>query len=113
MLMKNVLNLDIAPLQRAPYPIAIEVKKIGCSRNAARAVEATDADLEKIRARGLQMHPAAGICFRSRYLITSEDTIEVQGAQTSGEVEFVALRHRGQLFISVGSDHNDRSLEDM
>lgn len=27
MLMKNVLNLDIAPLQRAPYSIAIEVKK--------------------------------------------------------------------------------------
>ena len=113
MLMKNVLNLAITPAQGAPHSIDVEVGKIGCSRNAARAIEATHAGLEKIRAQGFQMHPAAGVCFRSRYLITNEDTIEVQGAQTSGEVEFVALRYRGQLYISVGSDHNDRSVEDM
>jgi hypothetical protein len=113
MLMQNTLTLDITPAQGAAHSIDVEVGKIGCSRNAARDIEATKAGLEKIRAKGYQMHPPAGVCFRSRYLITNEDTIEVQGAQTSGEVEFVAVRHQGQIYISVGSDHNDRSVEDM
>ncbi len=113
MLMKNNLNLNIIPAQGESHSIAVDVKKIGCSRNAARDIEATNAMLDEIRAKGYQMHPAAGICFRSRYLITNEEAIEVQGAQTSGEVEFVAVLHQGEIFISVGSDHIDRSLEEL
>jgi hypothetical protein len=39
--------------------------------------------------------------------------MEVQGPQTSGEVEFVAIRHGSDIYVSVGSDHNDRSLGDL
>ena len=111
--MKNILPLRISPKGGEPYSIDVEVKKVGCSRHAARDVESTNRLLDEIRGKGYQIHPAAGICFRSRYLITSEEEIEVQGAQTSGEVEFVAIADRGEVFITVGSDHNDRSLEEL
>lgn len=113
MLMTNILTMKISPAGQASYTIDLDVKKVGCSRNAARDLEATNIWLEEIRAGGYQVHPAAGICFRSRYLLTNEDMIEVQGPQTSGEIEFVAAIHQGEAFISVGSDHNDRSLGEL
>jgi len=42
---------------------------------------------------------------------TQEHQIDVQGEQTSGEIEFVLLQHAGEWFITVGSDHTDRELE--
>jgi len=113
MLMKNTLTMDIVCAEGESYSIEVEVRKVGCSRHAGRNVESTNELLDGIRAKGYQVHPAAGICFRSRYLITNEATIEVQGLQTSGEVEFVAVMHEGDVFISVGSDHNDRSLGEL
>jgi len=50
---------------------------------------------------------------KSCYLLTNEDTIEVQGPQTSGEVEVVSIANDDEILISVGSDYNDRSLETM
>ena len=113
MLMVNVLPLTLLPAGGTPREIEVGVKRVGCSRNASRDVEATRTSVEETRARGFQMHPPAGVCFRSRYLLTNEDAIEVQGPQTSGEAEFVALRHGGEIYVSVGSDHNDRSLEEL
>ncbi len=113
MLLKNTLTMKVASKERAPHSIDFEVRKIGCSRNAGRDLQATNTGLDEIRAKGYKVHPAVGICFRSRYLITNEAAIEVQGPQTSGEVEFVALVHDGEAFISVGSDHNDRSLGEL
>ena len=113
MLLKNTLDLNVVPLQGPSRSIEVEVKKVGCSRNAGRDKAATQAYLETVRARGYQVHQAADICFRGRYLLTNENAIEVQGAQTSGEVEFAAAVSGGEIFITVGSDHNDRSLEEM
>jgi len=113
MLMNNTLVMTARPYGRPSHHIEVDVKKVGCSRNASRDTLTTKDHLAGIRSRGYQVHGAAGVCFRSRYLITNEDAIEVQGAQTSGEVEFVAVRQAGHIFISVGSDHNDRSLEEL
>ncbi len=113
MLMKNLLPMRIHPKNDASYVIEVDVKRVGCSRNAGRDVEATERHLQEVRSKGYQVHGAAGICFKSRCLITNEDTIEVQGRQTSGEAEFVAIAHESNIYVSVGSDHNDRSLGDL
>lgn len=113
MLMRNIVSFTVRPKDQPPFEIAVDVKRVGCSRHASRDVQAIERQLEDMRARGYQVHGPAGVCFRSRYLLTNEDTIEVQGPQTSGEVEFVVIRYGGGFFVSVGSDHNDRSLEEM
>lgn len=43
--------------------------------------------------------------------ITSAAYAPVTGANTSGEVEPVLLRHRGRFYLGVGSDHTDRDRE--
>ena len=42
---------------------------------------------------------------------TQLDHIDVQGNQTSGEIEFVLIQHKDEWFVTVGSDHTDRELE--
>ena len=39
------------------------------------------------------------------------DQIEVIGDGSSGEVEYVLMRHRGELWVGAGSDHTDRVYE--
>ncbi|MAE61255.1 MAG: hypothetical protein CMJ49_07845 [Planctomycetaceae bacterium] len=112
-LMQNTLTMRIEPAQGKVYSIDVDVEQIGLSRHAGRDIARTRADLETVRHGGCAIHDAAGVCLKSRCLLTNERAIEVQGPQTSGEVEFVAIRHAGELFISVGSDHNDRSIDQM
>jgi len=44
-------------------------------------------------------------------LLTTASTIQVSGAETSGEVEFVLLAKPDGLWVTVGSDHTDRKAE--
>ncbi len=41
------------------------------------------------------------------------DQIEVVGDGSSGEVEYVLMQHRGELWVGAGSDHTDREIEHM
>src|SRR5258707_7070417 len=43
--------------------------------------------------------------------LTTEDSIEVCGEESSGEVEFVLIGWQGRIFVGVGSDHTDRKVE--
>ncbi|WP_316230022.1 DUF2848 domain-containing protein [Bradyrhizobium sp. SZCCHNR1051] len=43
--------------------------------------------------------------------LTTSDSIEVSGGESSGEVEFVLVKSGGRLFVGVGSDHTDRKVE--
>jgi hypothetical protein len=43
--------------------------------------------------------------------LTTDESIEVMGGASSGEVEFVLLQHQGRLWVGTGSDHTDREVE--
>ncbi|MGC2776162.1 MAG: DUF2848 domain-containing protein, partial [Bradyrhizobium sp.] len=43
--------------------------------------------------------------------LTTADSIEVSGGESSGEVEFVLVKSGGRLLVGVGSDHTDRKVE--
>jgi Protein of unknown function (DUF2848) len=43
--------------------------------------------------------------------LTHDSSVEMLGEDSSGEVEFVMLKHQGQLWIGLGSDHTDRKVE--
>lgn len=43
--------------------------------------------------------------------VTVADCIEVTGERSSGEVEFVLMQLGGELWVGVGSDHTDRTVE--
>jgi len=45
--------------------------------------------------------------------VSTADAIEVIGDGSSGEVEYVLIRHDGRTWVGVGSDHTDRVFEHM
>ncbi len=73
------------------------------------AVEKHIAELEAI---GVKRPASTPIFYRvSSARLTTEETIEAVGPQSSGEVEFVILQAEGRLWVGVGSDHTDRQVE--
>jgi len=89
----------------------VSVKRLFLGRNTSRDIKGTLASLDALRAEGYSIHGNPNICKKSRYLLTNENEIEVQGPQTSGEAEYVAIFDGGEVYVSVGSDHNDRTLQ--
>lgn len=80
----------------------------GWTGRDARAVEAHIAELEAV---GVTRPSSTPIFYRvSATRLTTGAEIESTPA-SSGEVEPVLLRHEGQLWVGVGSDHTDRELE--
>ena len=47
----------------------------------------------------------------SASLLTGEETVDVSGTHSSGEVEPVLLSCEGRVWLGVGSDHTDRKAE--
>jgi len=47
----------------------------------------------------------------SNNLATTSSAIQVQHQETSGEVEYVVVVGPRDLYVTVGSDHSDRALE--
>ncbi|CAH1649608.1 conserved hypothetical protein [Hyphomicrobiales bacterium] len=43
--------------------------------------------------------------------LTTDNSIEVSGSDSSGEVEFVLIQSGGERYIGLGSDHTDRKVE--
>ncbi|MCZ4060941.1 DUF2848 family protein [Pantoea sp. LMR881] len=43
--------------------------------------------------------------------LTQKQRLEVVGSETSGEAEPFVFCHRGELWVSLTSDHTDRHLE--
>ena len=73
------------------------------------AVEKHIAELEAI---GVKRPAATPIFYRaSAARLTTDDSIETLGEASSGEVEFVLLKHAGRLWVGAGSDHTDREVE--
>jgi hypothetical protein len=81
----------------------------GWTGRDAAAVEKHIVELEAL---GVQRPTTTPIFYRvSAARLTTADSIEVLGDQSSGEVEFVLLQAHGKLWVGAGSDHTDRKVE--
>lgn len=61
---------------------------------------------------GVRRPPSTPVYYRaSAARLTTSNSIEVTGDESSGEVEFVMWQNGGSLWIGVGSDHTDRKVE--
>jgi uncharacterized protein DUF2848 len=68
--------------------------------------------IRELEAIGVTPPKSTPIFYRvSAALFTHADEIQVSGADTSGEVEFVLLQDEGGLRVALGSDHTDRKAE--
>jgi hypothetical protein len=79
---------------------------------ASRSQEKVWKHIEELKEKGVPapdeiptLYPVAS------YLITTGNTIEVVEEDNSGEVEYVLLIDKDDVYVGVGSDHTDRKLE--
>lgn len=71
--------------------------------------------IEELAAKGIPAPATTPVLFpKVAHAITTADSIEVYGEETSGELEYVLLvRNEDEIYVGVGSDHTDRKLEEV
>jgi hypothetical protein len=73
---------------------------------------AVDKHIAELEALGVKRPASTPIFYRAAAArLTIDDAIEVLGAASSGEAEFVLLQQGGRLWVGAGSDHTDREVE--
>ena len=73
---------------------------------------AVETHIRELEALGVARPATTPIFYRvAARRLTTAGAIEAAGEESSGEVEFVLLRHGGALYVGVGSDHTDRKAE--
>ncbi|MFO1328468.1 MAG: DUF2848 domain-containing protein [Rubrivivax sp.] len=104
----NRLSFDIgggARLDVSPVRLVIA----GWTGRDAAAIEH---HIEELAALGVPRPSTVPLYYRmAASLLTQDDTIEVLGGGSSGEVEPVLIRAQGRWWLTVGSDHTDREAE--
>jgi hypothetical protein len=77
-----------------------------------RDVAALEKHIRELEAIGVKRPKTTPIFYRAAAsLLTTDDSIEVLGDHSSGEVECVAYSFEDGVFVGVGSDHTDRKAE--
>src|SRR5215470_11425769 len=77
-----------------------------------RDAAAVEKHITELEALGVRRPATTPIFYRvAAARLTTATEIEVVGAQSGGEVEFVLLQHGERLWVGAGSDHTDREVE--
>jgi hypothetical protein len=93
-----------------PFTLAIDQAVI--AGWTGRDPVARDKHIAELEAIGIARPASTPIYYRvAARRLTTADSIEVSGGDSSGEVEFVLIGWQGRIFVGLGSDHTDRKVE--
>ena len=96
----------------APTPLTLAIDQAVIAGWTGRDPVARDKHIAELEAIGIARPASTPIYYRvSAGRITTSDSIEVSGGDSSGEVEFVLIGWQGRIFVGCGSDHTDRKVE--
>ncbi|MFV9511614.1 DUF2848 domain-containing protein [Tepidibacillus sp. LV47] len=107
--MKNYLTLTI---QGENKLLTVEVKNIFNAGYAGRNQALVQEHIDELAKIGVPAPSTTPTLYPiSNYLATTSDVLQVQHGETSGEIEYVLIWADGEVYVTVGSDHTDRNLE--
>lgn len=96
----------------APTPMTLPIDQAVIAGWTGRDPVARDKHIAELEAIGIARPASTPIYYRvAATRLTTADSIEVSGGDSSGEVEFVLIGWQGRIFVGVGSDHTDRKVE--
>lgn len=96
----------------ATTPLTLAIDQAVIAGWTGRDPVARDKHIAELESLGIARPASTPIYYRvSARRLTMEDSIEVCGEQSSGEVEFVLIGWQGRVFVGLGSDHTDRKVE--
>ena len=98
--------------QDTTTPLTLPIDQAVIAGWTGRDPVARDKHIAELEAIGIARPATTPIYYRvAARRLTTEDSIEVSGTESSGEVEFVLIGWQGRIFVGVGSDHTDRKVE--
>jgi len=93
-------------------PLTLPIDQTVIAGWTGRDPVARDKHIAELDALGITPPATTPVYYRvSARRLTQEDSIEVCGSDSSGEVEFVLIGWQGRIFVGLGSDHTDRKVE--
>jgi hypothetical protein len=96
----------------APTPLTLAIDQAVIAGWTGRDPVARDKHIAELEAIGIARPASTPIYYRvAACRLTTADSIEVSGENSSGEVEFVLIGWQGRIFVGCGSDHTDRKVE--
>lgn len=107
----NALELTVESREGA-HPLRMEIQQLvigGWTGRDKAAMEHHMVELEKL---GVKRPASTPVYYRvAAARLTTQDSVEDQGHNGSGEVETVLFASDGRTYVGVGSDHTDRQVE--
>lgn len=98
--------------QGTTTPLTLPIDQAVIAGWTGRDPVARDKHIAELEAIGIARPATTPIYYRvAARRLTTEDSIEVSGSDSSGEVEFVLIGWQGRIFVGTGSDHTDRKVE--
>src|SRR3954451_22735523 len=89
-----------------------DIKRLVVAGWTGRDQAALEVHIRELEALGVARPKSTPIFYRvASSLLTTAESIEVIGNDSTGEIEFVVYAFRDGLWIGVGSDHTDRKAE--
>ena len=93
-------------------PLTLAIDQAVIAGWTGRDPLARDKHIAELEALGIARPASTPIFYRvAARRLTTGDSIEVTGGDSSGEVEFVLIGWQGRTFVGCGSDHTDRKVE--
>src|SRR5437660_7727920 len=102
----------IVDAQDTTTPLTLAIDQAVIAGWTGRDPVARDKHIAELEAIGIARPASAPLHYRvSARRLTTEESIEVCGNDSSGEVEFVLIGWQGRTVVGLGSDHTDRKVE--
>ena len=106
------LTFTVIDAEGATVPLTLAIDQAVIAGWTGRDPVARDKHIAELEAIGIARPATTPIYYRcSARRLTLEDSIEVCGNDSSGEVEFLLIGWQGRTLVGLASDHTDRKVE--
>lgn len=110
--MTGRLRLKVCERDGRSLPLEVAIEQVILVGYSGRDRQAVEEHIRELELLGVAPPPRVPAIYTvPPELVTTGSQLQVDGAQTSGEAEFLLLPTPGGVVVGVGSDHTDRVHE--
>ncbi|KJK20475.1 hypothetical protein UB46_32345 [Burkholderiaceae bacterium 16] len=107
----NMLTFDIET-RTGRWQRVVDIKQLVIAGWTGRDADAMEKHIRELEELGVRRPSATPVFYRvAADRLQSQPVIQVSGGASSGEVEFLLIKHQGEIFVGIASDHTDREVE--
>jgi hypothetical protein len=102
----------VAEERSGTRPLALDIKGVVFCGYTGRNQDAVKRHIDELAKAGIKPPPSVPTFYpKPAAGLDLEGKIITEGMETSGEIEYVILANRDEIWIGLGSDHTDREME--